>query len=72
MTRSMRPGRSVLLPFEVAISIVLPPLAMILAWLDIVRRPDLPGPLRGYWAVLCLIPVLGPLLYLGIGGGRLF
>jgi hypothetical protein len=61
-----------MLPFEVAVAIIIPPLGMVLAWLDIVRRPDLPGPLRGYWAVICLIPTLGPLLYLGIGNGRLF
>jgi hypothetical protein len=59
-------------PFEVALTIIVPPAAMVLAWRDIVRRPDLPGPLRGWWAVVCTVPGIGPLLYLGIGGGRLW
>lgn len=58
------------LPAEVAIVILIPPL--LLSWRDIVRRPDLPGPLRGWWAVMCLMPGLGPLLYLGIGQGQLW
>jgi len=59
------------LPLEVAISMLLPPVATILAWLDIVRRRDLSGPLRGFWVVVCMAPALGPLLYLGIGQGHL-
>lgn len=59
-------------PFEVAIAIIIPPLATILAWRDIVRRRDLSGPLRGWWAVMCLIPSVGSLLYVGIGKGRLW
>lgn len=60
------------LPFEVALAVVIPPLATILAWINIVHRPDLPAPLRGWWFFLCLVPALGPLLYLGIGGGSLW
>jgi len=60
------------LPLEVATSMLLPPVATILAWLDIVRRRDLSGPLRGFWVVTCILPGLGPLLYLGIGGGHLW
>ncbi len=60
------------LPLEVAASMLLPPIATILAWLNIVRRRDLSGPLRGFWVVTCLVPALGPLLYLGIGQGRLW
>jgi hypothetical protein len=72
MTSSTGRSRSTALPFAVAISILIPPVGTALAWLDIVRRRDLPGPLRGYWIVLCLIPGLGPLMYLGIGNGRFF
>ncbi len=60
------------LPLEVAVAILIPPIATILAWRDIVLRRDLSGPLRGWWAVVCLIPTIGPLLYLGIGGGSLW
>lgn len=68
--RSVRPNAR--LPLQLALAVVIPPLATVLAWGDIGRRRDLPAPLRGWWVVLCLIPVLGPLLYLGIGGGRLW
>ena len=60
------------LPLQVAVTIVLPPLATIMAWIDIVRRPDLSGPLRGWWLIISLIPALGPLTYIGIGRGRLW
>jgi hypothetical protein len=59
-------------PFEVAVAIIIPPLATLLAWRNIVRRRDLAGPLRGWWAVMCLLPSLGPLLYVGIGRGQLW
>lgn len=59
-------------PFGVAVAIIIPPLATLLAWRDIVRRRDLSGPLRGWWALMCLIPSLGPLMYVGIGRGRLW
>jgi len=62
---------NLILPFVVATSMLLPPVATILAWLDIVRRRDLSGPLRGFWVVTSLLPALGPLLYLGIGQGHL-
>lgn len=60
------------LPLEVALAVIFHPLAMVLAWLDIIRRPDLSTVLRGWWIVVCLIPVVGPILYLDIGGGRLW
>jgi len=60
------------LPLQVAVAVVLPPLATVLAWRHILIRRDLSGPLRGWWTVLCLLPTLGPLLYLGIGKGRLW
>lgn len=54
----------------VVVSIFIPPLATILAWMDALRRSDTAPPLKGLWIVLCLMPILGPLLYLGIGQGR--
>jgi len=59
------------LPVAVAVSILVSPLATILAWCSILRRRDLTPPRKGVWIVLCLLPILGPLLYLGIGQGRL-
>lgn len=59
-------------PFEVAVAILIPPLATVLVWRDIVRRRDLSGPVRGWWIVMSMIPGLGPLMYLGISGGQLW
>lgn len=59
------------LPLQVALAIVLPPVATILAWVDIVQRRDLSSPLRGWWVVLCILPTVGPLIYIGIGRGQL-
>lgn len=58
------------LPMTVIVSIFIPPLATILAWTDILRRNEMAPPLKGFWIALCLMPILGPLLYLGIGQGR--
>lgn len=58
------------LPMAVLVSICMPPLATVLAWADILRRNDMAPPLKGVWIALCLMPILGPLLYLGIGQGR--
>jgi len=58
------------LPAAVVVSILISPLATVLAWSNVLRRRDLTPSHKGLWIVLCGIPVLGPLLYLGIGGGR--
>lgn len=57
-------------PIVVSLAFIVPPLATVLCWIDIVYRADLPNPLRGWWAVVSVIPVLGPLMYLGLGGGQ--
>jgi len=59
-------------PVEVFVAILLPPLATFLAWFNVMRRNDLLPPHKGLWIVLCALPVLGPLLYLGIGNGALW
>jgi len=60
------------LPLEVVVTIAVPPVATVLAWCDIVRRRDLSDPLSGWWAVVCAAPLVGPLVYLGIGRGSLW
>lgn len=57
-------------PAAVVVSILIPPLGIVLAWSNVLRRRDLAPSLKGLWIVLCSMPILGPLLYLGIGGGR--
>jgi len=57
-------------PAAVVVSILLPALGVVLAWSNVLRRRDLTPSHKGLWIVLCSMPILGPLLYLGIGGGR--
>lgn len=57
---------------EVFVSIVLHPVAMFLAWVDIVRRPDLTPPHKAPWIVLCGLWGIGPLLYIAGGRGKLW
>jgi len=57
-------------PIAVTVSILISPFATVLAWANLLRRRDLTPALKGLWIVLCLMPILGPLLYLGIGRGR--
>ena len=55
---------------EVLIAVAVPPLGTVLCWGDIVRRRDMAPPLKGLWVVLCILPLVGPILYLGVGQGQ--
>jgi len=57
---------------EVVISLVLHPVAMVLAWIDILRRRDLSLFRKAIWVVVCLIWGIGPLLYIAVGDGKLW
>ena len=57
---------------EVLIAIVLHPIAMILAWINILGRADLTGPQKVIWMVVCAVWGIGPILYLAVGGGTLW
>ena len=60
------------LPLEILVAIVFWPLATLLVWRDLLLRRDLSTPLRAWWLLVSLLPGLGPILYLGIGRGRLW
>jgi hypothetical protein len=54
---------------EILISIFLHPLAMILAWINILGRSDLSGTKKLLWVIVCLVWGLGPVLYVLLGDG---
>jgi hypothetical protein len=57
---------------ELLVNFLVPPLGTILSWLDVLLRRDLTLPHKGLWIVLCSLPVVGPILYLGVGRGKLW
>lgn len=57
---------------EILVSIILHPIAMVLAWIDVLRRKDLSTSQRVIWIVVCAVWGIGPLLYIGVGNGKLW
>jgi hypothetical protein len=57
--------------FEILVSIVLHPLAFLLALINILGRDDLDGGKKLIWGVICFIPI-GPILYVAVGDGSLW
>ncbi len=55
---------------EVLLSIFLHPIAMILMWLNLAGRSDLPKDRKIIWFVVSIVWGLGPVLYLLIDDGR--
>ncbi len=57
---------------EILISIFLHPVAFVLALINILGRSDLSGLQKLVWIVVCLVWGIGPILYVLVGGGRLW
>jgi hypothetical protein len=57
---------------EIIISLIFHPVAVVLAWINILGRSDLVGTQKLIWMVVTLIWGVGPLLYLAVGGGTLW
>jgi hypothetical protein len=60
------------LVLEILVSLLLHPLAFILAIIDIVRRDDLSGPKKLIWAVISIAWGIGPILYIVLADGKLW
>lgn len=63
---------SMKLVLEVLISLVLHPIAVVLAWVNILSRGDLSTGKKVVWLVVTLIWGLGPILYMIVGDGQLW
>ena len=57
---------------EIVVSLVLHPIAAVLAWLNIAGRSDLTPAQKIIWAVVTIIWGIGPILYVLAGGGTLW
>lgn len=57
---------------EIVISLLLHPLAVVLAWINLAGRNDLDGTKKLVWAVICLFWGVGPILYVLLADGGLW
>jgi len=58
--------------FEILISVVLHPIAMILMWINLLSRNDLDSGRKLIWFIVSIIWGLGPILYLLVEDGNLW
>ena len=57
---------------EVLIAIFLHPIAFVLAVINIVNRNDLSGVAKVLWIIVSFFWGIGPILYILLGGGKLW
>jgi len=57
---------------QFVVSVVLHPVAMVLAWINIAGRSDLGAVQKVVWGVVSIIWGIGPILYIVVGGGDLW
>lgn len=58
--------------FEILIAIFLHPIAFVLAVINIVGRTELSGVQKVIWIIVSFFWGIGPILYVLVGGGRLW
>jgi len=57
---------------EILLSIILHPIAMILMWINLIRRTDMVTYKKVVWFIVSLIWGLGPILYMVVAEGALW
>jgi hypothetical protein len=58
---------------EILLSILLHPVAVVLAWINIAARSDLSMSLKVAWALIVFfVPIVGPILYIVASEGTLW
>jgi hypothetical protein len=58
--------------FEILLSIILHPIAMILMWINLIARGDLTSFQKVAWFIVSIIWGLGPILYVLVAEGSLW
>jgi hypothetical protein len=58
--------------FEILISAILHPLAVVLMWINLAGRQDLDSGRKVIWAIVGLVWGIGPILYILVGDGALW
>jgi Phospholipase_D-nuclease N-terminal len=57
---------------EILLAIFLHPIAFVLAVIDIVNRTDVGGLAKVLWIIISFFWGIGPILYILLGGGKLW
>jgi hypothetical protein len=57
---------------EFVLALILHPVAVVLAWINIAGRTDLNLVQKILWGIVSIIWGIGPILYIVIGGGTLW
>jgi hypothetical protein len=58
--------------FEILLSIILHPIAMILMWINLAARADMSDAKKIVWFIVSIIWGLGPILYVLVAEGSLW
>jgi hypothetical protein len=58
--------------FEVIVSLILHPLAVILLWINLAGRSDLSMAKKLVWGIVGIVWGLGPILYILVADGQLW
>jgi Phospholipase_D-nuclease N-terminal len=58
--------------FEVLVSVILHPIAMLLMILNLIGRSDIDGGKKLVWTLVALLWGIGPILYITVGDGSLW
>jgi len=58
--------------FEILLSLVLHPIAMVLMWINLIARGDMSTFVKIVWFIVSLIWGLGPILYVLVSEGALW
>lgn len=57
---------------QFVVALMLHPVALVLAWVNIAGRSDLGSGQKILWAIVSIIWGIGPILYVLVGGGSLW
>jgi hypothetical protein len=68
----IRKELAVKLLVEIIVSLVLHPVAVVLAWINLAGRSNIDGTRKLLWAVVVLIWGIGPILYILLDDGSLW
>ncbi len=58
--------------FEILLSIILHPIAMILMWINLAARGDMSAGKKVVWFIVSILWGLGPILYILVADGTLW
>ncbi|HEX9057954.1 MAG TPA: PLDc N-terminal domain-containing protein [Ktedonobacterales bacterium] len=60
------------LVLEILVAVILHPVAVVLAWINLAGRSDLTTAEKILWGIVCIVWGIGPILYILLGRGTLW